>query len=169
MDNDEVVSVAIGPPPIRPKYDKVNWKHNPIKQSNSSKFYNNSYNNNAVHFVRDVLTQLGREFLQHQVNEDYVFGQYVGNSMKNLTSETRLAMQHEILDIIVKYQKLNKGEPKVANDTNDQKIKDEVDKLTKSFDQQLKETKIEKKTVSHPHNDTEEGWPDFSNLEKIVG
>ncbi|KAM3960597.1 uncharacterized protein ACR2FA_005341 [Aphomia sociella] len=147
MENDEVVSVAIGPPPIRPIYDKVHWKHTP-------KPVNNITNNTATNLVRNVLTQLGREFLTHQVNEDFVFGQYVGIAMKNLTSELRLKMQHEILELIVKYQKINRGE-----------LTKSEEKTEKTPLPVLKDFKGEKKAI----NDTDDAWPDFTNLAKIVG
>ncbi|XP_059051608.1 uncharacterized protein LOC131846349 [Achroia grisella] len=147
MENDEVISVAIGPPPIRPKYDKVLWKH-------SQKPANNISNLTPTSLVRNVLTQLGREFLSHQVNEDFVFGQYVGIAMKNLTSELRLMMQHEILELIVKYQRINRGEVL--------KLEEKTERPTLQI---LKDFKGEKKVT----NDTDDGWPDFSNLAKIVG
>ncbi|XP_030032059.2 uncharacterized protein LOC115448686 isoform X1 [Manduca sexta] len=146
MDNDEVVSVAIGPPPIRPKYEKTNWKHQPRLVKNVS-------NVTIINFVKDLLTQLGHDMLSRQVNEDFVFGQYVGNAMKNLTSDLRLNMQHEVLNLIVKYQKLNRGDPVAKAD----------DKTTTPAP---KDVKIEKKAAP---NDTDEGWPDFTNLAKIVG
>lgn len=151
MENDEVVSVAVGPPPVRPKYDKVNWKHTP-KQTNQT-------NATATHLVKDVLVQLGREFLTHQVSEDFVFGQYVGNTMKNLTSDLRLKMQHDILELIVKYQRINRGEMKTEE-------KDISEKMWTSPMPSLKDLRTEKRAT---FNDTEETWPDFSNLAKIVG
>ncbi|XP_063825170.1 uncharacterized protein LOC135074728 [Ostrinia nubilalis] len=152
MENDEVVSVAVGPPPLRPKYDKIHWKHSP-KQNTTAPPANSS----ATDLVRNVLTQLGREFLTHQVSEDFVFGQYVGHAMKNLTNEQRLSMQHEVLELIVKYQKLNRGEVKVDDTT---------DKVEKSFVPMLKDMKTEKRAAI---NETDDNWPDFSNLAKIVG
>lgn len=145
MDNDEVVSVAIGPPPSRPKYEKPNRKSNPKPTTSVS-------NDTAASIIKDIFTQLGREFLFRQISEDFVFGQYVGNSMKNLTSELRLGMQHEILDLIVKYQKLNRGDtPMIREEQSTVHV--------------LKDIKIEKKLTA---NDTEETWPDFNNLAKTV-
>jgi hypothetical protein len=151
MENDEVISVAVGPPPTRPKYDKVLWKH--TRHNNNNTISNVS----ATNLVKDVLTQLGREFLTHQVSEDFVFGQYVGNTMKNLTNELRLKMQHEILEVIVKYQRINRGDVKAEETGN----KTENKLLTA-----MKELKNEKKLSA---NETEDNWPDFSNLAKIVG
>ncbi|XP_063533663.1 uncharacterized protein LOC134743963 [Cydia strobilella] len=155
MDTDGVVSVAVGPPPVRPKFDRS-------KAIRSKNIVNNNTlttrapSNNAVNFVKDILTQLGREFLTHQVNEDFVFGQYIGISMKNLTSDLKVKMQHDILDIIVKYQRLNSGE--ITKE--DIKSKEEDKNKGPKYDQ------TEKKTTNH---ETEEPWPDFSNLAKIVG
>lgn len=151
MENDEVVSVAVGPPPVRPKYDKVHWRHSPKQHQNSTPPRANA---SATELVKDVITQLGREFLTHQVSEDFVFGQYVGNAMKNLTGELRLSMQHEILELIVRYQKINRGEVKVE------------EKTEKTFIPILKELKTEKRSAA---NETEDNWPDFSNLATIVG
>ncbi|KAL0841564.1 hypothetical protein ABMA28_015223 [Loxostege sticticalis] len=151
MENDEVVSVAVGPPPVRPKYDKVHWRHSPKQHQNSTPPRANA---SATDLVKDVITQLGREFLTHQVSEDFVFGQYVGNAMKNLTGELRLSMQHEILELIVRYQKINRGEVKVE------------EKTEKTFIPILKELKTEKRSAA---NETEDNWPDFSNLATIVG
>ncbi|XP_061712898.1 uncharacterized protein LOC133521829 [Cydia pomonella] len=153
MDTDGVVSVAVGPPPIRPKFDRSKAIRN--QNNNNNTLNKRAPNNNAVNFVKDILTQLGREFLTHQVNEDFVFGQYIGNSMKNLTSALKLRMQHEILDIIVKYQRINNGD--IAKE--DIKPKEEDKNKGPKYD------KTEKKTT----NETEEPWPDFSNLAKIVG
>ncbi|XP_013197991.1 uncharacterized protein LOC106140890 [Amyelois transitella] len=140
IENDEFVSVAIGPPPMRPKPSKAHWKPN-IRPNN------NVPNVTSTNLVKDILIQLGREFLTHQVSEEFVFGQYVGNSMKNLTSDLKLKMQHEILDVIVKYQRANAGEVK----PEDKLINTILSKDKKFF------------------NETEEGWPDFTNLAKIVG
>lgn len=74
--------------------------------------------------------------------------------MKNLTSELRLSMQHEVLELIVKYQKVNKKDPKTEEEKPPQML------------HILKDVK-EKKFIGA--NDTEEPWPDFSNLAKIVG
>lgn len=155
MDNDEVVSVAIGPPPIRPKYDKMHWKHPPKTTAH------NVTNNTAVNIVKDVLTQLGRELLSRQVSEDFVFGQYVGNSMKNLTAELKLKMQHELLEIIVKYQRWNRGEAP--------KPPEERPSTSNPLPAAImpKDAKPDRKFI--PANETEDTWPDFSNLAKIVG
>ncbi|XP_050346115.1 uncharacterized protein LOC126770650 [Nymphalis io] len=147
MENDEFISVAIGPPAIRP-YEKM------VKHRN--KTFNRTTNSEetaASKLVKDVLIQMGREFLTRQVNEDFVFGQYVGNSMRNLTNDLRLKMQHEILDLIVKYQRMNREGQKTTS------------LEVKNMNTVLKETQNEKKTA----NDTEDGWPDFTNLAKIVG
>lgn len=154
MENDEVVSVAIGPPAMRPKYDKM-YKHN-------SKLNNHTTTNDSIsmNLIKDVLVQLGREFLTHEVNEDFVFGQYIGNCMKNLTKDLRLKMQHEILELIVKYQKLSRGEELVINSSNT--TKRPSDETTTQF--MLRAIKTEKKS-----NDTDEVWPDFTNLANIVG
>ncbi|CAH2037117.1 unnamed protein product, partial [Iphiclides podalirius] len=151
IENDEVVSVAIGPPAIRPKYEKPVWK-----QSSRSGI-NGTNNTSSTRLVKEVLVQLGREFLTHQVNEDFVFGQYIGNAMRNLKSDLRLRMQHEVLDLVVKYQKLNRGEI----------LKTEEPSITEDRIVGLKETKGEKKAACS--NDTEESWPDFPNFAKIVG
>ncbi|XP_026729648.1 uncharacterized protein LOC113495225 [Trichoplusia ni] len=150
IDNDEVISVAIGPPPIRPKYDKVHWKHPP------KPVQHNVSNGTASNIVKDVLTQLGREFLSRQVSEDFVFGQYVGNAMRNLTADIKLKMQHDVLELIVRYQRLNRGEIPKMDDRN-----------VSNTMPTLKEMKLDKKFT--PANDTEDTWPDFSNLAKIVG
>ncbi|KAJ0177443.1 hypothetical protein K1T71_007452 [Dendrolimus kikuchii] len=144
MDNDEVISVAIGPPPIKPKYDRMQRKQilKPTSVANSPNF-------TAVNLIRDVLSQLGKDFMFRQVNEDFVFGQYIGNAMKNLTSDLRLSMQHEILELVVKYQKLNHGD---------------ISLKPQDKGQVIKEGKFEKRS-----NDTDETWPDFTNLAKIVG
>lgn len=149
IENDEVVSVAIGPPPIRPKYDKIHKNKSPTKKT----LTNNNVQTNiaATSLVKDVLSQLGRELLTKDVNENFVFGQYVGNSMRNLTSEQRISLQHDILELIVKYQKKEKG--------------DHHEKF--STTPMMKEMKIERKYTGA--NETDENWPDFSNLEKIVG
>ncbi|XP_031765114.2 uncharacterized protein LOC113513961 [Galleria mellonella] len=152
MENDEVVSVAIGPPPIRPKYDKVLRKHSPNLEKNVT-------NITTTNLIRNILTQLGSEFLTHQVNEDFVFGQYVGIAMRNLTGELRLKMQHEILDLIVKYQKINRGDVL--------KPEEKTESNKESTLQVLKEFKGEKKTVSNDSDSV--GWPDLTNLAKIVG
>ncbi|XP_034830477.1 uncharacterized protein [Maniola hyperantus] len=152
MENDEVVSVAIGPPAIRPKYDKI---HKQIPKTTNRTTINDSKSTNLI---KDVLVQLGREFLTHQVNEDFVFGQYIGNSMKNLTNELKLKMQHEILDLIVKYHKLSRGEVNINTSTTSPKH-EEIG--TQSI---IKAIKIEKRL-----NDTDEVWPDFTNLANIVG
>ncbi|XP_068632230.1 uncharacterized protein [Battus philenor] len=150
IENDEVVSVAIGPPAIRPKYEKPLWKQSPRS------VMNNTNSSSATRLVKEVLMQLGREFLTHQVNEDFVFGQYVGNAMRNLRGDLRLRMQHEVLELVVKYQKINRGE----NSKGD-------DHMTEDRIGAMKEGKIEKK--SSCSNDTEELWPDFPNFAKIVG
>ncbi|CAG9785949.1 unnamed protein product [Diatraea saccharalis] len=150
MENDEVVSVAVGPPPVRPKYDKSQWKHTP-KQTNNT----NSNSVPATNLVRDILTQLGQEFLTHEVSEDFVFGQYIGNAMRNLTSELRLKMQHEILELVVKYQKINRGDMRI------EETKPELPTV-----QNFKDMRSDRNFTS---NDNEESWPDFSNLAKIVG
>ncbi|KPJ17665.1 hypothetical protein RR48_07153 [Papilio machaon] len=147
IENDEVVSVAIGPPAIRPKYEKPTWKQSPRSVGN------NTSNSSATRLVKEVLVQLGREFLTHQVNEDFVFGQYVGNAMRNLRSDLRLRMQHEVLDLVVKYQKMNRGET-LTDHLNDERSG-------------IKESKLEKK--SSCANDTDDIWPDFPNFAKIVG
>lgn len=143
--DDEVMSVAIGPPPMKPKFNRGPRKQ--IQKANNT----NVPTNAAVSLVTDVLTQLGKDFLSRQVSEDFVFGQYVGNAMKNLSSELRLSMQHEVLELIVKYQKMNtnNGES-VVLERQKKDIKAEV--------------KLEKKM-----NETEDSWPDFSNLAKIMG
>ncbi|KAH9645695.1 hypothetical protein HF086_003368 [Spodoptera exigua] len=159
IDNDEVISVAIGPPPIRPKYDKVHWKHPPKPVTP------NVSNTTASNIVKDVIVQLGREFLSRQVSEDFVFGQYVGNAMKNLSGEIKLRMQHEVLELIVKYQKMNRGEPPKPDEKNTStNINNNNNNNALPI---LKDMKIEKKFT--PANDTEDTWPDFSNLAKIVG
>ncbi|CAG4937453.1 unnamed protein product [Parnassius apollo] len=152
IENDEVVSVAIGPPAIRPKYEKAVWKQTP--RSNHSSTNNNT---SGTRLVKEVLIQLGREFLTHQVNEDFVFGQYIGNAMRNLRSDLRLRMQHEVLELVVKYQKLNRGET----------LKQEEHGIPEEKVGALREGKTEKK--SSCSNDTDESWPDFSNFAKIVG
>lgn len=152
IDNDEVISVAIGPPPIRPKYDKVLWKHPP------KPIINNITNTTATNIVRDILIQLGREFLTKQVSEDFIFGQYIGNAMKNLTAETKLKMQHEVLELILKYHKINQsGTAKKEEKPN-----------AVSPSPTTKDIKIESKNFTAA-NETEDTWPDFSNLAKIVG
>ncbi|XP_063381156.1 uncharacterized protein LOC134667664 [Cydia fagiglandana] len=157
MDTDGVVSVAVGPPPIRPKFDRGKAMRKNAIDNNTR--ITRAPNSNAVNFVKDVLTQLGREFLAHQVNEDFVFGQYVGNSMKNLTSALKVNMQHDILELIVKYQRLNNNS---IGDITKEEIKTKEEDKSKG----PKYDKTEKKTTNH---ETDEGWPDFSNLEKIVG
>ncbi|PZC77729.1 uncharacterized protein LOC126055277 [Helicoverpa armigera] len=152
IDNDEVISVAIGPPPIRPKYDKVHWKHPPKAVSH------NVSNATATNLVKDIIVQLGREFLSRQVSEDFVFGQYVGNAMKNLTADVKLRMQHEVLELIVKYQRLSKGD---ATTRSEEKV------TSTNTLPILKDIKMEKKFANA--NETEDTWPDFSNLAKIVG
>ncbi|XP_046959640.1 uncharacterized protein LOC124529775 [Vanessa cardui] len=155
MENDEIVSVAIGPPAIRPIYDKM--VKNPHKIINRT---TNSYETAAANLVKDVLVQIGREFLTRQVNEDFVFGQYVGNSMRNLTNDLRLKMQHEILDIIVKYQKItSEKDVNVVQTTTANSPEEKFSVVV------LKDPQTEKKTA----NDTEDAWPDFTNLAKIVG
>ncbi|XP_072931522.1 uncharacterized protein [Epargyreus clarus] len=149
MENDEVVSVAIGPPASRPKYERT-WK--PPQPSN---------NTAATNFVKEVLVQLGREFLSHKVSEEFVFGQYVGNAMKNLTADLKIRMQHEILELVLKYQRMNRNEAGVAQKP-EQTQNEEKPSL-----QTTKEFKEKEKKFSG--NETEEGWPDFSNLAKIVG
>ncbi|XP_032523644.2 uncharacterized protein LOC116774961 [Danaus plexippus] len=148
MENDEVVSVAIGPPAMRPKYDKT--------RRNMAKAYASPANEStASNLIKDILVELGREFVTHNVNEDFVFGQYVGNVMKNLTSSLKMKMQHEILDLILKYQRICRGDDiKVLNEN------------TKTDDKTVKDIKLDKKPAA---NETEDGWPDFSNIEKYVG
>ncbi|CAH0723128.1 unnamed protein product, partial [Brenthis ino] len=153
MEDFEVVSVAVGPP-VRPKYDKV-FKHLP-KSTNHANNYTNT--NVVVNLVKDVIAQIGREFLTRPLSEDFIFGQYVGLSIKNLTRELKLKIQHEILDLIVKYQKISFGDG-VSITTNTQLEEKTPLPL-------LKEIKLDKKFI----NDTaDEGWPDFKNLAKIVG
>ncbi|CAK1547414.1 unnamed protein product [Leptosia nina] len=159
MENDEVVSVAVGPPAIRPKYDKM--QKYLLKTAPSA---NNVVENTAgTNLVKNVLTQLGREFLTHQVSEDFVFGQYVGNSMRNLTSELKLKMQHEILELIVKYQNGKKAEKTPSTTSTPQP----EDKLSNTIFKDVKEMKDIKE--NDKKSETDEGWPDFSNLAKIVG
>ncbi|KAJ8728388.1 hypothetical protein PYW08_016773 [Mythimna loreyi] len=153
IDNDEVISVAIGPPPIRPKYDKVHWKHPPKTVTQ------NVSNATATNIVKDIIIQLGREFLTRQVSEDFIFGQYIGNAMKNLTAENKLRMQHEVLELVLKYQKLNKAADVVKTE----------EKTSTTTSTLLKDNKIESKKLASPTNETEDTWPDFSNLAKIVG
>ncbi|XP_026325461.1 uncharacterized protein LOC113234367, partial [Hyposmocoma kahamanoa] len=156
MDNDEVVSVAIGPPPMRPKYEKLSWKHS--KTSPTSRPVNDtncSVNQGATNVVKDVLSQLGRELLSHEVSEDFIFGQYVGNAMKNLTGDLKLKMQHEILEVVVRYQKTNRGELLSAP------VPTRNEPTSLSF---FRDTKEGRKNET-----TDETWPDFSNLAKIVG
>lgn len=98
-------------------------------------------------------TGLSLEAVTHDSVPVIVF--FPGNAMKNLTSELRLSMQHEILELIVKYQKISRGDVKL----------DAEQKIPQL--QILKDVKVEKKFISS--NDTEEPWPDFSNLAKIVG
>ncbi|XP_023935136.2 uncharacterized protein LOC112043792 [Bicyclus anynana] len=152
IENDEIVSVAIVQPAMRPKYDK--FKH--IQKPNRTTV--NDSTRISTNIVKDVLIQLGREFLTHQVNEDFVFGQYIGNSMRNLTNDLRLMMQHDILDIIVKYQKLNRGE--VTRNINYSSTPLEIEVTSQPI---VKAIKVEKK------NETEEVWPEFTNLANIVG
>ncbi|XP_045771807.1 uncharacterized protein LOC123871852 [Maniola jurtina] len=152
MENDEVVSVAIGPPAIRPKYDKI---HKQVQKPANRTTINNSISTNLV---KDVLVQLGREFLTHQVNEEFVFGQYLGNSMRNLTNELRLKMQHEILDLIVKYHKLSRGEVNINASTTSTKH-EEIN--TQSV--------LEAINIAKRLNNTDEVWPDFTNLANVVG
>lgn len=152
IENDEVVSVAIGPPAMRPKYDKF-FRQPP----NTLNRITNVEVTAASNLIKDVLIQMGREFLTRQVNEDFVFGQYVGNSMRNLTSNLRLKMQHEILDLILKYQRISRGDENLVLTT-----KSPEDKISITG---LKENRAEKKNS----NDTEDSWPDFTNLAKIVG
>ncbi|CAG4975671.1 unnamed protein product [Colias eurytheme] len=146
MENDEVISVAVGPPAIRPQYEKT------IKHPRTTP----SQINAGTNIVKDVLTQLGREFLTHQVTEDFVFGQYIGNSMKNLTSDLKLKMQHEILELIVKYQKAQNGETVQTTTVQPE------ENITNSILKEIKD-------IRDRRNETDEGWPDFSNLAKIVG
>ncbi|XP_063618692.1 uncharacterized protein LOC134791573 [Cydia splendana] len=157
MDTDGVVSVAVGPPPIRPKFDRSKaMRKNAI---NNKTRISRAPNDIAVNFVKDVLTQLGREFLTHQVNEDFVFGQYVGNSMKNLTSALKVNMQHDILELIVKYQRLNH-----KNNIGDIS-KEEIKTTEEDKNKVPKYEQTDKKTT----HETDVPWPDFSNLENIVG
>ncbi|CAH2106067.1 unnamed protein product [Euphydryas editha] len=152
MENDEVVSVAIGPPAMRPKYDKM-FRQLPKTLNRTA----NVDVTAASNLIKDVLIQIGRDLLTRRVNEDFVFGQYVGNSMRNLTNDLRLKMQHEILDLILKYQKISRGEENFVQTTNSPE-----DKISIPV---LKENKAEKKNA----NETEDTWPDFTNLAKIVG
>ncbi|KAI5652125.1 hypothetical protein NE865_00463 [Phthorimaea operculella] len=153
IDNDEVVSVAIGPPPMRPTYDKQNWKSRTSRnQTSSSSSGGTASETGAVNIVKDVLTQIGREFLTRQMNEDFVFGQYVGIAMRNITGEQKIRFQHDILELIIKYQKLSRGEVPKSEDRKDPlDIMKETPKYIKTY------------------NDTDETWSDFSNLAKIVG
>lgn len=139
-----MISVSVGPSPRRPKYpyDKSNRRtHEPL---NATKPYPTPVF--AINLVKDVLSQLAKEIITRQVNEDFVFGQYIGNAMKNLTHDLRLRMQHEVLDLVVKYQRLNRGE--------------KVGKENKS----TKERKVDVTKTNRRVNDTEDNWPDFSNL-----
>ncbi|CAH2233270.1 jg2985 [Pararge aegeria aegeria] len=154
MENDEVVSVVIGPPAMRPQYERLN-KHTP-KPTNCT--VANDSTPISTNLVKNLLVQLGREFLTHQVNEDFVFGQYIGNSMRNLTNEFRLKMQHEILDLVVKYQKLSRGELNMSGlikSPPHEEISSQI--ITRGV-------KMEKRL-----NETDEVWPDFTNLANIVG
>ncbi|XP_047505001.1 uncharacterized protein LOC125049649 [Pieris napi] len=153
IENDEVVSVAVGPPAIRPKYDKLSKSNGKLVPSNI-----NAGDNKASTLVKDVLLQLGRELLSRQVSEDFVFGQYLGMAMKNLTADLKLRMQHEILELIVKYQK--KTEPQTTTTQPE-----DISTSTVYSEVKYKGELIEKEKK----NDTDEGWPDFSNLAKIVG
>lgn len=154
MDNDEVISVAIGPPPIRPKYDKVHWKH-PSKPTALP----NVTNATATNLIKDILTELGRELISRHVSDDFIFGQYIGNTMRNMTAELKLKLQHEVLDLIVKYQKINNGEI----------IKHPEEKPTSPSPiaaintiNSMNDLKTNKKYLAV--NETEDTWPDFSNL-----
>lgn len=162
IENDEVVSVAVGPPLIRSKFAK---RRNPkferkIGENSSAAdiaksvlsqlgVYNETTSSIATDLVKNVLSQLGKELLTMQVNEDFVFGQYVGNAMRNLTGDLKLKMQHEILDLVVKYQKVNRGDGARLDDKT----------MSKDF-------KTEKKTST---NETDDPWPEFTNLAGIVG
>ncbi|VVC86583.1 unnamed protein product [Leptidea sinapis] len=150
MENDEVLSVAVGPPAMRPKYEKIKRPHISSYRENKESLHNQAGEN----YVRDILITLGREFLNHQVSEDSVFGQYIGKSMKNLTSPLKLKMQHDILDLVVKYQRLNLGENQTSTVKPDEKT-------TAMGPKEGKERRA--------GNETEEGWSDFSNLANIVG
>lgn len=150
-----MVSVAIGPPPMRPKFDKhrkISAKQTTPQQPNST----------AVNLVREVLTQLGREFLTKDLNENFVFGQYVGNAMKNLSNDLKLKMQHDILDLIVKYQNLNSND---TSKTNEPVVK--TDRIEKSDKVEKTDKVLAEKKFST--NETDDSWPDFTNLAKIVG
>ncbi|CAB3251899.1 unnamed protein product [Arctia plantaginis] len=154
MDNDEVISVAIGPPPIRPKYDKVHWKHPPKPTTTP-----NVTNATATNLIKDILTELGRELISRHVSEDFIFGQYIGNSMKNLTAEIKLKLQHEVLDLIVKYQKISNGE---AAKHPEEKPTSSSPLAAINHINSIKDLKTEKKFTAA--NETEDTWPDFSNL-----
>ncbi|KOB66753.1 Cytosine-specific methyltransferase, partial [Operophtera brumata] len=113
MENDEVVSVAIGPPPIRAKYEKPR-KKKPRNQPTTVPTTSLS----AVGLMKDLLMELTREFL----------------TKDNLTGNLRLSMQHEVLELIVKYQKLNRGD-----------VKEEVEFTRPPVIQMLKDVIVDKK------------------------
>lgn len=152
IENDEVVSVAIGPSPLRPKFEK--HRKMSVKPVNFKPQVSNS---TAVDLVRQVITQLGREFLSKDLNENFVFGQYVGNAMRDLTNGYRLQMQHEILDLILKYQSLNNN----IDTKKEEKTERSVETRSESKIQSKIE-KIEKKFINP--NETDEPWPDFTKL-----
>ncbi|KAJ2939768.1 hypothetical protein O0L34_g17959 [Tuta absoluta] len=156
IDNDDIVSVAIGPPPMRSNYEKqLIWKSKSSKnQTSHSAAATSREAGAAVYLVKDVLTQIAKEFLTRQVNEDFVFGQYVGMAMKNITSELKIRFQHDILELVIKYQKLSREEL-----TKSEIKKDPLDMINDAT-----------KAIKAPaFNDTEETWSDFTNLAKIVG
>lgn len=70
MEIDEMVSVAIGPPPLRGKFEKPRKKH----ITKPTPFPTPS----AVGLVKDLLKQITKEFLSRDVDENFVFGQYLG-------------------------------------------------------------------------------------------
>lgn len=62
--------MAIGPPPLRGKFEKSRKKHvaKPTTPPATS----------AVGLVKDLMTQITKEFLSRDVDENFVFGQYLG-------------------------------------------------------------------------------------------
>ncbi|XP_011559110.3 uncharacterized protein LOC105389655 [Plutella xylostella] len=143
MDNEEVVSVAINPPPVR-RIDKIARKPARLdKQKPTNQDTAVASSSAAAELLKNVLIQLGKEFMLKQTDENFVFGQYVSGTMRNMTTNMRIKMQHDILDLIVKYQKARFG---LGNETVATAVTVKVDKKA---------------------NDTDE--LDFSSLSKFVG
>ncbi|XP_041978215.1 uncharacterized protein LOC121732411 [Aricia agestis] len=141
--DDEIVSVSVGPlpqpitlPGHRPRLniDKFKQKIENTKENTS--------NAKAVRFIKDVIVEVAKDLLTHEVSEEFIFGQYIGKAMKKVKEEYKTKMQLEILDLIKHYQH-----------RNDSRKPEEI-------------TTVKSKRKS---NDTDEVWTDFTNLENIVG